>query len=61
MSHRRRIELEDKNKTKVVASVWGAKFVQFLATLTVLPGSIRKNRMNLTFSFKLTKAKPIAR
>ena len=35
---RRRIELEDK--AKVVASVWGTEFVQFLAALAVLPWSI---------------------
>ena len=29
--HRRRIEIEEK--AKVVASVWGAKFVKFLAAL----------------------------
>ena len=33
--NRRRIELEDK--AKVVASDWGAEFVQFLAVLAVLP------------------------
>ena len=38
ISHRRRIELEDK--AKVVASVWGTEFVQFLAALAVLPWSI---------------------
>ena len=48
--HRRRIALEDK--AKFVASVWGGKFVQFLAALTVLPRSIRKNWKNSTFSFK---------
>ena len=36
--HRRRIETE--GKAKVVASVWGAKFVQFLAALAVLYLSI---------------------
>ena len=36
--HRRRIELEEK--AKVVASVWGAEFVQFLVALAVLPRSI---------------------
>ena len=48
------MELEDK--AKVVASVW-------LAELAVLPRSIRKNRMNSTFSFKYTrnKAKQLAR
>ena len=35
--HRRSMELEDK--AKVVASVWGAEFVQFLAALAVLPWS----------------------
>ena len=38
VGHRNRIELEDK--TKVVASVWGDKFVKFLAALAVLPWSI---------------------
>ena len=52
--HRRRMEREAK--AKVVASVWGTDFVQFLATLAVLPRSIVKNRMNLTVSFKSTKA-----
>ena len=33
--HRRRMELEDK--AKVVASVWGAEFIQFLAALAILP------------------------
>ena len=39
-SHRRGMELEDK--AKVVTSVWGAEFVQFLAALAVLPRSIWK-------------------
>ena len=34
------MELEDK--AKVVASVWGAKFVQFLATLPVFLGRFGK-------------------
>ena len=37
VEHRRRIELEDT--AKIVTSVWGAKFVQLLAALTVLPRS----------------------
>ena len=41
-----------ENKAKGVASVWWADFIQFLAALGVLPRSIRKNRMNLTFSLK---------
>ena len=45
--HRRRMELKDK--AKVVASVWGAKFVQFLAALAVLPWSILKKRLNSSF------------
>ena len=42
--HRRRMEREAK--AKVVASVWGADFVQFLAALAILPRSIWKKRMN---------------
>ena len=38
------MELEDK--AKVVASVWGAEFVQFPAALAVLPRSIWKKRLN---------------
>ena len=41
-SHRRRIKTEEK--AKIVAAVWGAKFVQFLAALAVLPRSIWKNK-----------------
>ena len=44
--HRRRIYIEAK--TKVVASVWGAEFIQFLATLALFPRLIWKNRMNST-------------
>ena len=36
--HRRMMEKE--GKAKVVTSVWGAKFVQFIAALAVLPWSI---------------------
>ena len=39
-------EMEGEAKAKVVASVWGAEFVQLLAALGVLPRSIWKNRMN---------------
>ena len=49
VGHRRMMEFEDK--AKVVAFDWGgAKFVQFLAALAVLPGSIWKNRINSTIS-----------
>ena len=41
--HRRRIELEDK--AKVVASVWGTEFVQFLAALARLGLFKRKGRI----------------
>ena len=58
-NHRRKMETEAK--TKVVASVWGAKFIPFLAALAVLPRSIWKNGMNSTFSFKSTEAKQLAR
>ena len=46
--HRRRMEREAK--AKVNASVWGAEFVQFLATLAVLPQSIYKKRLNYSYS-----------
>ena len=39
-AHRRRMEREAK--AKVVASVWGADFIQFLAALSVLPRPICK-------------------
>ena len=44
--HRRRITTEEK--AKVVASVWGDEFIQFLAALTVMPRMILNNRMNCT-------------
>ena len=53
--HRRRMGTEEK--AKVVASVWGTEFVQFLATLAVLPRSMWKNRMNSTFSFNIDQGK----
>ena len=46
--HRRRMEREAK--ANVVASVWGAEFIQFLATLAVLPQSILKKRLNSSYS-----------
>ena len=57
--HRRRMELEDM--AKVVASVWVAKFVHFIAALTVLPQFIRKKRLNSSYSSKSTEAKQLAR
>ena len=36
-NHRRRMELEDKDKAKVVVSVWRAAFVQSLAPRNVSP------------------------
>ena len=48
--HRRRIYTE--KKLKVVATVWGVDFSQFLAALAILPRTILKNRMNSFFSFK---------
>ena len=37
---------------KVVASVWVAYFVQFLAALAVLPQSVWKKRLNSSYSSK---------
>ena len=42
--------MEREATTKVVTSVCGADFVQFLAALAVLPRSIWKNMMNSTVS-----------
>ena len=46
--HRRRIGTEAE--AKVVESIWGAKLVQFLAALAVLPRSILKKRLNSSYS-----------
>ena len=42
----------EKNRQKVVSSIWGADFMQFLAALAVLLRSIWKKRINSSFSFK---------
>ena len=47
IAHWRRMELEDK--VKLVAFVWGAEFVQFLAALAVLPWSFWKKRSNSSY------------
>ena len=49
--------MELEAKAKVIASVWGAKFVQYLATLAVLPRSNWKKRLNSSFSSNSTEAK----
>ena len=52
--------METEAKAMVAVSVWGAKFVQFLAALSalaVLPPSISKKGMNSTGSFKSTETK----
>ena len=46
LNHRRRIKPEEK--AKVVASVWGKEFIQFLAALAVLYKDNLNNRMNCT-------------
>ena len=48
-SHRRRTETEAK--AKVVASVWGATFIKFLAALADLHRMIFKKRLNSLYSF----------
>ena len=45
--------MKTEAKAKVVASVWGADLVKFLAALAVLPRSIWKNKMNSTASLHL--------
>ena len=49
--------MDREAKAKVVASVWGAEFIKFLAALAVLPRSIWKKRENSSYSSKLTEAK----
>ena len=44
-----RIRIKTKEKVKVVASVWGEEFIQFLAALAILPRGILKNWINLYF------------
>ena len=44
--------MKTEAKAKVVASFFGAEFIQFIAALAVLPRSSWKNRMNSTFSSK---------
>ena len=56
-----RRKMETEAKAKVVASVWGAECIQFLAGLAILPQSIWKNSMNSTFFPKSTEAKQLAR
>ena len=51
--------MEKETEAKVVASVLGGKFIDFLAALAILPRSIWKNRMNSTFSSKSIKAKQL--
>ena len=46
VNHRRRINKEEK--AKVVASVWGKDFINFIATLPLLPRMILNNWMNCT-------------
>ena len=50
LDHKRRIKTEEK--AKVVVSVWGEEFIQFLAATAILPRTILNNRMNSSFSFK---------
>ena len=46
--------METEGRAKVVTSVWGAKFVQFLAALAVLPGSFWKKWSNSAGPFEGT-------
>ena len=56
-THLHRRIMETEGKEKVVASVWRAKLVQFLAALDVLSRTIWKKRLNSSLSFKSTEAK----
>ena len=52
------MELEDT--VKVVASIWGAKYVQFLAALAVLPRRIEE-KVEFNRFFQIEEAKQRAR
>ena len=49
--------LTSKTKAKVVASIWGAEFVQFFAALPVLPWSIWKERLEFILFFQIDRGK----
>ena len=54
--------METEAKAKVVAFIWGAKFIQFLAALAVFPRSIKeKDEFNLVFQIDQGKAASAAR
>ena len=69
MAQRRRIKTEEK--AKVVAAVWGDKFIQFLAAQAFMPRTIlKKDEFILFFQIilvqfilllKIVKAKQLAR
>ena len=46
LGHRMRINSEEN--AKVVAAVWEAEFIQFLAALAVLHWTVLNNRLNCT-------------
>ena len=48
---RRRMEREAEAKAKVVASVWGAEYIQFLAALAGLPRKFGKKSLNSSYIF----------
>ena len=53
--------MDREAKVKVIASVWGADLVKFLASLAVLPRLVGKNMMNSTVSSQPREAKQLAR
>ena len=61
IAHRRRMETE--TKATVVASVWGAEFIKFLAAQAILPRSILEeyNVFNLFFQIDRGKTASAAR
>ena len=72
MGREQQKRIETEGKAKVVVSVLGAEFVQFLVALAVLLRSIwkqwlssaslfRKKRLNSTISFKTIETKQLAR
>ena len=49
--------METEAKAKVIASVWDAAFIKFLAALAVLPRSIWKKGFFLFFQFQIDLGK----
>ena len=57
-SHRRRIQTEAK--AKVVVSVWGAEFIQFLAALAVFLSVDLEEKVEILLFFQIDRGKIVS-